>query len=124
MLLLQSVPYFRAMGDRIRWHEGEEHTMLPAHLLSLLDYTRDLPAWERSELYEPCIEAMKTFPGLERQILMRLRDDARTLPVATTVGLLRQAGSIRPVGRLPRSDQRPVVPALRRAHAAASAAAG
>ncbi len=96
MLLLQCVPYFRTMGDRIRWHEGEANTMLPGHLLALLDYTRDLPAWDRSELYEPCIEAMKTFPGLEHQILIRLRDDARTLPVATTVGLLRQAASIRP----------------------------
>ena len=96
LLLIQSVPYFRAMGERIRWQQGDENTVLPAHLLSLLDYTRDLPAWERSELYEPCIEAMRTFPGLEKQILIRLRDDARTLPVATTVGLLRQASAIRP----------------------------
>jgi hypothetical protein len=96
MLLLQAVPYFRIMGDRIRWHQGGDNSILPAYLLSHLDYARDTPTWKRADLYAPCLEAMTSFPELESQVLLRLRDDARTLPVATTVDLLRQAGSIPP----------------------------
>lgn len=96
MLLLQAVPYFRIMGDRIRWHTGGDNSILPAYLLSHLDYARDTPTWKRADLYAPCLDAMTSFPELESQVLLRLRDDARTLPVATTVDLLRQAGAIRP----------------------------
>jgi hypothetical protein len=96
MLLLQAVPYLRAMGDQVRWRQGEDGAVLPAYLLSLLDYGKDTPAWERARHYAPCLEALEAFPGLEKQVLLRLRDDARTLPVATTVDLLREASSVPP----------------------------
>jgi hypothetical protein len=96
MLLLQSVPYLRAMGHQVRWRQGEDGAVLPAYLLSLLDYSRDTPAWERAQRYAPCLAALEAFPGLEKQILLRLRDDARTLPVATTVDLLREASRVPP----------------------------
>jgi hypothetical protein len=96
MLLLQSVPYYRSMGDRFRWRQGEDGAVLPAYLLSLLDYSKDTPAWERAQRYAPCLEALATFPGLEKQVLLRLRDDARILPVATTVDLLREATCVPP----------------------------
>jgi len=96
LLLLQAVPYLGAMGDQVRWRQGEDGAVLPAYLLSLLDYSKDTPPWERAKRYTPCLEALPAFPGLEKQVLLRLRDDARTLPVATTVDLLREAGSVPP----------------------------
>jgi hypothetical protein len=96
MLLLQAVPYYRSMGDQVRWRQGEDGAVLPAYLLSLLDYTKDTPAWERAQHYGPCLEALPAFPALEKQVLLRLRDDARILPVATTVDLLREASRVPP----------------------------
>lgn len=97
MLLLQSVPYLRAMGgEQIRWWKGEDGAILPVYLLSLLDYTKTGPAWERAQHYMPCFEALKSFPALQEPILLRLRDDARTLPVATMVDLLREASCVPP----------------------------
>jgi hypothetical protein len=96
MLLLQNVPYVRNMGDRIRWQQGDSNTIMPAFLLSLLDYTRDMPSWERAKMYAPCLEAMADFPALEKQVLLRLRDDARIIPVAEMVDLLREASLVRP----------------------------
>lgn len=96
MLLLQAVPYHRAMGHQVRWRHGEDGAVLPAYLLSLLDYSRDTPAWERTQRYAPGLTVLEAFPGLEKQILLRLRDDARTLPVATTVDLLREASRVPP----------------------------
>jgi hypothetical protein len=96
MFLLQNVPYVRNMGDRIRWQQGDSKAVLPAHLLSLLDYTRDMPSWERAKVYAPCLQAMGDFPALEKQVLLRLRDDARIIPVAEMVDLLREASLVRP----------------------------
>ncbi len=96
MLLLQAVPYLRTLGDQVRWRQGEDGAVLPAYLLALLDYGRDTPAWERAKCYAPGLAALAAFPGLEKQILLRLRDDARTLPVATTVDLLREAACVPP----------------------------
>jgi hypothetical protein len=96
MLLLQVVPYLRAMGEQTYWRQGEDHSILPAYLLALLDYSKGAPAWERSQAYAPALEALASFPTLQEQILVRLRDDARTLPVATTVDLLREAGEVPP----------------------------
>lgn len=97
MLLLQSVPYLRAMGgEQIRWWKGEKGAVLPAYLLSLLDYGKSVPAWDRAQQYGPCLEALRSFPALQDPILLRLRDDARTLPVATTVDLLREASCVPP----------------------------
>ncbi|MGH3377684.1 MAG: NACHT domain-containing protein [Actinoallomurus sp.] len=97
MLLLQSVPYLRAMGgEQVRWWKGEHGAVLPVYLLSLLDYAKDAPAWERARCYAPGLEALESFPALQEQILLRLRDDARTLPVATTVDLLREAARVPP----------------------------
>ncbi|MDN3351556.1 hypothetical protein [Actinomadura sp. DC4] len=93
MLLLQTVPYYRSMGDQVRWRQGDDDAALPAYLLALLDYSKDTPAWERAQRYGPCLEALPAFPRLETQVLLRLRDDARTLPVATTVDLLREAAN-------------------------------
>jgi hypothetical protein len=96
MLLLQAVPYYRSMGEQVRWRQGEDGAVLPAYLLSLLDYTKDTPAWERAQRYGPALEALPAFPALEKQVLLRLRDDARILPVATTVDLLREASRVPP----------------------------
>jgi len=96
MLLLQTVPYVRSMGEQIRWRQGEDGAVLPAYLLSLLDYSKDTPPWERAQRYAPCLEALPAFPALEKQVLLRLRDDARILPVATTVDLLREASRVPP----------------------------
>jgi hypothetical protein len=97
MLLLQSVPYLKAMGgEQIRWWKGEGGAILPVYLLSLLDYAKDVPPFERAGHYAPAIEALESFPALQDQVLRRLRDDARTFPVATTVDLLREAGRVRP----------------------------
>ena len=98
MLLLQSVPYLKATGgEQIRWWKGEGGAILPVYLLSLLDYTKGVPAFERVRHYAPAIEALEAFPALQEQVLLRLRDDARTLPVAMTVDLLREASRVRPV---------------------------
>jgi CheY-like chemotaxis protein len=96
MLLLQAVPYLRAMGEQIRWRRGEDGAVLPAYLLSLLDYTKETPAWERVRYYTPCFESLPAFPALVRPVLLRLREDARSLPVATTVDLLREAACVPP----------------------------
>jgi hypothetical protein len=97
MLLLQSVPYLKAMGgEQVRWWKGEVGAILPVYLLSLLDYTKGVPPFERAHYYAPSIEALESFPALQEQVLLRLRDDARTLPVATTVDLLREASRVRP----------------------------
>jgi hypothetical protein len=96
MLLLQSVPYLRTMGEQVRWRQGEDGAILPAYLLSLLDYAKDAPAWERAGFYAPCLEALAPFPTLQKPLLLRLRDDARTLPIATTVDLLRAAACVPP----------------------------
>lgn len=96
MLLLQAVPYLRAMGEQIRWRRGEDAAVLPAYLLSLLDHTKETPAWERVRYYTPCFEALPSFPELVRPVLLRLREDARSLPVATTVDLLREAACVPP----------------------------
>jgi hypothetical protein len=87
-----STPAGTEMGLSIR----EDGAVLPAYLLSLLDYTKDTPAWERAQRYGPALEALPAFPALEKQVLLRLRDDARILPVATTVDLLREASRVPP----------------------------
>jgi hypothetical protein len=84
------------MGEQVRWRQGEDGAILPAYLLSLLDYSKDAPAWERAGFYAPCLEALAPFPALQRPLLLRLRDDARTLPIATTVDLLRAAACVPP----------------------------
>jgi hypothetical protein len=96
MLLLQTVPYLRAMGEQVRWRQGEDDAVLPAYLLALLDHNKGVPAWERAEFYGPCLDALAAFPSLQTPLLLRLREDARTLPVATTVDLLREAARVRP----------------------------
>jgi NACHT conflict system protein len=97
MLIVQSVPYLKAMGgEQIRWWKGEVGAILPVYLLSLLDYNKAVPPFERAGYYAPALEALESFPALQEQVLRRLREDARTLPVATTVDLLREASRVRP----------------------------
>ena len=96
MLLLQAVPYLRTMGEQVRWRQGDDGAVLPAYLLSLLDFGKDAPAWERARYYSPSFEVLPSFPALTQPVLLRLREDARTLPVATTVDLLREAACVPP----------------------------
>jgi len=88
MLLLQNVPYLRAVGPAIRWQNDEE-AFLPGSMLAELDYGRDQPTEQRLEAYRRSAKAMTGFPELREQLLLRLCDDIHVLPPAALVDLLR-----------------------------------
>jgi hypothetical protein len=96
MLFIQAIPFFKSMGHRVRWHNNDESSLLPAYLLAQLDYNRDVPPGQRVQYYEACLSVMSDFPDLERQILIRLNDDVHNLPAATMIDLLRRINDVRP----------------------------
>ncbi|MCO5967624.1 NACHT domain-containing protein [Actinoallomurus soli] len=96
MLLLQSLPLFRAMGDRIWSRSTGEEGIVPGYHLGRLDHTRDAPEDERAATYRECLRAAAAFPDLHRLVLLRLRDDVGRLPAAKVLDLLHQANTVRP----------------------------
>jgi hypothetical protein len=85
-LLLQAVPFIRAVGGEVRWEEGT----LPGYSLARLDYARDSSVDERAELYGSCVDFMAKYPELQEQLLLRLREDAARFSVEMVVDLLRR----------------------------------
>ncbi|HEV2376806.1 MAG TPA: hypothetical protein VGS19_32110 [Streptosporangiaceae bacterium] len=97
MLLLPTVPYLRAAGGELRIEQPGGALVLSACVLAHLDYTRDASPEDRARFYEWFIEAMTSNLPLARQLLLRLREDARAFPVKVTVALLRTARNIVPI---------------------------
>jgi hypothetical protein len=90
LLLLQTIPSIRAIGDETR-RENEGIFTLPGHLLAQLDFTKDAASEERAALYQHCLDILGSSPEIVRQLLLRLRDDARRFHPADLINLLRAA---------------------------------
>lgn len=96
LLVLQATPFLEATGGEIRWQDAEDSWVLPAYLLARLDHTRDAPPAQRSITYRECLEAATPYPELVRQVLLRLREEVRSLPPSAITDLLRTATEVRP----------------------------
>jgi hypothetical protein len=95
LLLLQTVPSIRAIGDETR-RETEGILGLPGYLLAQLDFTKDAAPDERAALYQHSLDSMGTFPDIVRQLLLRLREDASRFHPNELASLLRAASRTEP----------------------------
>jgi hypothetical protein len=96
MLLLQSVPLLRAVGERVWSRTTDETAILPGYELGRLDHSREASDDERVAIYHGCLKATAVSPELHRLVMLRLRDDVGRLPVAKVIGILREANTVRP----------------------------
>jgi hypothetical protein len=95
LLLLQTIPSIRAIGDETR-REDEGTLTLPGYLLAQLDFTKDAAPEERAALYQHCLDTQGSSPEIVRQLLLRLREDAWRFHPAELISLLRAASRTEP----------------------------
>jgi hypothetical protein len=95
-LLTQTIPSIRVLGGDSRIQPRDKVLLLPGYLLANLDYNLDAPPGERASLYKAYLEAASGSPDLTEQILLRLRQETRTMPPATLINLLQAANAVPP----------------------------
>lgn len=87
MLLIQSVPALRALGDEIRLEASDGTLFLPGHLLAYLEYDYEISRDERLGIYEFCLENIAR-PAARDQVLIELSRDVPYLAPRALLGLL------------------------------------
>ncbi len=98
MLLLQTVPYLRALDGEIRYQQNDGSADLPGYMLARLDYARGESPSRRQKLYESFAATMAISAELREQFLIRLLQDAADFPASATVEILRKVSSLPPTG--------------------------
>jgi hypothetical protein len=92
IFLMQAIPAIRALGGEPRLQLGEDTLILPGYLLAKLDYSQNVPAEEKLELYKFCLTNVGS-PAMLEELLLRLNRDVSDLPPHEILGLLRRLES-------------------------------
>jgi hypothetical protein len=96
MLLLQTIPFIRALGGEIRFQLNDGVLRLPGYMLTHLDYTRGASPEDRARLYDSYADAMADSPELREQLLTRLWQDLPAFPAETVVRILQKVNTVPP----------------------------
>jgi hypothetical protein len=96
-ILLDCVPFLKVSEGWLLGGAGNP-IVAPLYLLAELDYSRDASPQQRAELYKLCFGAFAELrtPSMRKQLLLRLREDIRSLDPQVAYELILQAAPADP----------------------------